>query len=64
MLSYDSFTAIVLLQYEETALLVDVALCVDPKTSGRWIREKKGVVSVIGYLERSHVRDQSSLVDR
>jgi hypothetical protein len=55
MLSYDSITALVLLQDEDTALLVDVSLCVDPKSSGRWIRERKGIVTTIGYLERSPV---------
>ncbi|KIM92027.1 hypothetical protein PILCRDRAFT_810024 [Piloderma croceum F 1598] len=53
MLSYDSMTALVLLQDEDTALLIDVSLCVDPKSSGRWIRERKDIVTAIGYLERS-----------
>jgi hypothetical protein len=55
MLSYDSITALVLLYDEDTALLVDVSICVDPKSSGRWIRERKGIVTTIGYLERSPV---------
>lgn len=57
MLSYDLLAATVLLQHNDAAVLVDVSLCVDPKTSGRWIREKKDVISVVGYLERSPVRD-------
>jgi hypothetical protein len=55
MLSYDSISALVLIQDEDTALLVDVSLCVDPKSSGGWIRERKGIITVIGYLERSLV---------
>ena len=55
MLSYDPITALVLLQDEGAALLIDVSLCVDPKSSGLWIREKKDVVTVIGYLDRSLV---------
>jgi hypothetical protein len=56
MLSYDSITALILLQDEDRALLVDVSLCVDPKGSDRWIQEKKGIITVIGYLELASVR--------
>jgi hypothetical protein len=56
VLSYDSITALILLQDEDTALLVDVSLCVDPKGSRKWIQERKGVITVIGYLEHSSVR--------
>jgi hypothetical protein len=63
MISYDSITALVLLQDEDTALLIDVSLCVDPKSSGRWIRERKCVVTTIGYLERSPVGHATSSID-
>ncbi|EGO00046.1 hypothetical protein SERLA73DRAFT_52538 [Serpula lacrymans var. lacrymans S7.3] len=52
MLSYDPQTALVLLHDQEKALLVDVSLCIDPQTSGRWVRERKNIVYVIGYLEQ------------
>lgn len=55
MLSYDSITAVVLLQDEESAVLVDVSLCIEAKTSGEWVRERKGLVTVIGHLESSSV---------
>lgn len=55
MLSYDPLTALALVYDEDAALLIDVSLCVDPYTSGRWIRERKGFVMVLGYLERSPV---------
>jgi len=56
MLSYDSIAALVLIQDQDTALLVDVSLCVDPRTSGKWIRERKSMVFVLGYLERSNTQ--------
>jgi hypothetical protein len=47
MLSYDGLTGIMLLADEDRAVLVDVSLCVE-----EWARERKGIVMVVGYVER------------
>ena len=42
MLSYDFITAVILLQDEESAVPVDVSLCIEAQTCGEWVRERKG----------------------
>ena len=51
MLSYDFITAVILLQDEESAVLVDVSLCIEAQTASEWVRERKGLVTAIGCLE-------------
>ena len=51
MLSYDFITAVILLQDEESAVLVDVSLCIEAQTASEWVRERKRLITVIGHLE-------------
>ncbi|KII92841.1 hypothetical protein PLICRDRAFT_103041 [Plicaturopsis crispa FD-325 SS-3] len=63
MLSYDAQTGLALLCDRDIALLVDVSDCLDPYargSSGRWIREAKSNIVVVGYLESTMVRRTSS----
>ncbi|KAG6918708.1 hypothetical protein DXG01_012193 [Tephrocybe rancida] len=50
LLSYDSTTGLILLLEGDQALLVDVSLCVD-YWAGHWVRDRFGMIRVIGYLE-------------
>jgi len=50
MLSYDGLTGIMLLSDQDDAVLVDASLCVDK--DNEWAKERKGIVMVIGYVER------------
>lgn len=50
LLAYESTTCLALLLEDDTAVLVDVSLCVDSE-SGSWLRDHLGVIRVIGYLE-------------
>jgi hypothetical protein len=50
LLSYDPSTCLALLYDPDYALLVDVSLSLDG-----WVNETKGIVMVIGHLERSDV---------
>ncbi|KIJ68010.1 hypothetical protein HYDPIDRAFT_126622 [Hydnomerulius pinastri MD-312] len=64
MLTYDAESALVLLHDATSALLVDVSLCVDAdvllstknatdrNVDHCWALERKGLVWVVGYLER------------
>lgn len=53
MLSYDEMTGILLLEDQGAGVLVDVSLCIDE--GAVWARERKGIVMVIGYIERAEV---------
>lgn len=53
LLSYDIATALILLLDKDQAVLVDVSLCVNPSSS--WVRERLGVLMIIGYIETSSV---------
>jgi hypothetical protein len=53
LLSYDTATALILLLGKDQAVLVDVSLCVDPSSS--WVRERLGVLMIIGHIENSSV---------
>ncbi|KAK0225965.1 hypothetical protein IW262DRAFT_727672 [Armillaria fumosa] len=52
LLSYDPIAGLGILLDHDAAVLVDVSLCVD-HWSGAWVRERLGVIMVIGYLEKS-----------
>lgn len=54
LLSYDIATALILLLDKDQAVLVDVSLCVNPSSS--WVRERLGVLMIIGYIETSSVQ--------
>ncbi|KAG5221033.1 hypothetical protein IMY05_C4479000800 [Salix suchowensis] len=55
VLCYDPTSALLLLVDKETALLVDVSLCVD-RWSGPWLRERLAIAMIIGHLETLEVR--------
>lgn len=54
MLSYDSISGLILLLDGDTAVLIDVTLCVDHWTGG-WVREHLGTIMVIGHVEEATV---------
>ncbi|KAL4266337.1 hypothetical protein AB1N83_004284 [Pleurotus pulmonarius] len=50
VLCYDPTSALLLLVDKETALLIDVSLCVD-RWSGPWLRERLATAMVMGHIE-------------
>ncbi|KAH9924853.1 uncharacterized protein B0H18DRAFT_1010468 [Fomitopsis serialis] len=51
LLLYDRNTSIMLLTEGESAVLVDLALCLDPFRPTPWLRESNSILMVIGSLE-------------
>ncbi len=55
MLVYYEDTSTVILIDGDVGLLVDVSLCLDACSTGRWITERLSSIMVIGHVESADV---------
>ncbi|KAI0645415.1 hypothetical protein C8Q79DRAFT_1010382 [Trametes meyenii] len=53
LLHHDVESSTILIHDGEDALLVDVSLCLNAWRSAPWLREPRGIVMALGYLESS-----------
>lgn len=62
LLVYDRDTSMMLLADGESALLVDLTLCLDPFKPTPWLKESNSILTIIGSLDEVEVRSVFILI--